>query len=167
MYYAADSQADRFPDDQVGGAIDQPDIEVVRMILDQGGDPNEAICGMTVWHRYLLLLDKLGEGVTLGESLKRQKDADWQIWIDVTELLVRYGAAWVVEWDASPIAAIHPFRSTRGRLRKVSAWLSVFRAFGDKEADRLQEISNWLQLTGQNLLTKVTRNLWSFWSEIY
>ncbi len=43
---------------------DQPDVELVRMILARGGDPNETFGGSTVWKFFLGFLDAFGKDFT-------------------------------------------------------------------------------------------------------
>jgi hypothetical protein len=128
--------------------------------LERGGDPNESLGDSTVWREYLRYLE------TFGDSLQQLDATGRQAWIDVTELLIRYGAARVLEKETIiPRQSVGRTR-VRLRYRELLARRSIAAAFGEEEAARLDSISLWLEATGQNLLTKVTRTLRSFSSSV-
>ena len=151
IYSAVDGQAEQL-DYPVGGVLDKPDVELVRMILDHGGDPNGKFAGATVWKFFMGFLD------AFGNSLRRLDAEGVQAWIDVTELLIRHGAVRVLENEV--IVPQQPMR-TRVKLSShvVLARTSIAAAFGDEEAARLDFLSWKLSATGQNLLTKISRGL--------
>jgi hypothetical protein len=152
IHSAVDGQAEQL-DYPIGGVLDQPDVELVRMILDRGGDPNGEFAGATVWKFFMGFLDAFGNGL-------RRLDAEGvQAWIDVTELLIRHGAVRVLERET--IVPQQSMGRTRVHLsyHVVLARTSIAAAFGDEEAARLDFLSWTLSATGQNLLTKISRGL--------
>ena len=136
---------------------DQPDVELVRMILAQGGNPNKDFDGSTVWKYFMGFLDTFGKD--LAGLAQETRSPTLQPWIEVTELLIRHGAVRVLSSET-----VMPNQST-GRTRvKLSyrqnlARDSLKQAFGEAEAARLDSLSWWLNATGQNLSTTITRNL--------
>lgn len=152
IHSVVDGQAEQM-DHPVGGARDQPDVELVRLILDRGGDPNEKCGSSTVWKLFLGFLD------VFGKDLQRLDLESRQAWIEVTELLIRYGAVRVLERET--IVPRQSSGRTRVKLsyRQVLARSSIAAAFGEAEAARLDLLSWWLSATGQNLLTNITRTL--------
>ena len=131
----------------------RPNPELVQLILKQGCDPNMSCGKSTVWKCFVEFLDILGEVIAI---LPKQEQ---QPWIDVTELLIRYGAVRVLETQS--IIHNQPAGRTRVRLRyrEKLARDSFKVAFGEVEANRLDSLSWWMNATGQNLATNVTRSI--------
>ncbi|KAL9618580.1 MAG: hypothetical protein Q9160_006691 [Pyrenula sp. 1 TL-2023] len=142
--------------EQLDGVIDQgdkPDVEVVRLILMQGGDPN-ATCGdSTVWKLFMQFFD------TFADSLRRVSESDRKVWIEVTELLIKYGATRLL--DQHTIMPHQSCGRTRVRLTKRQVWAkaSINVAFGVEEAERLDSMAWQLEVTGQTLFKKLKRTL--------
>ncbi|KAI9935071.1 hypothetical protein MW887_000692 [Aspergillus wentii] len=146
IYSTSLGQAEQL-DHPVGGSRDQPDVELVRMILEQGGDPNKAFGNSTVWRYFLEFLD------IFSADLQSLDEKEKEPWIEVTELMIRHGAVRVLETET-----VIPRQSTgRTRVnlsqRRLLARRSVSAAFGEEEAARLDLLSWWLNATGQNLST--------------
>ncbi|OQE22821.1 hypothetical protein PENFLA_c012G09388 [Penicillium flavigenum] len=79
----------------LGGANDQPDVELVLMILERGGDPNGKLGERTVWKYFMRFLDCFSSNL---QCLDKQS---MQPWLQVTELLIRYGAVRVLESETT------------------------------------------------------------------
>ena len=131
----------------------RPDVEIVRLILAQGGDPNEKLSGSTVWKLFLEYLDSF-RGLLL--RLSRE---DQQPWIDVTELLIKYGAARTFETETETSVPKQSMGQVQNGVRQELARTSLALAFGEAEATRLSSMAWWMNATGRNLTTKMTRNL--------
>lgn len=142
--------------EQLDGLIDQrdkPDVEIVRLLLTQGGDPNAACGNSTVWKLFMQFFD------TFADSLRLVSEDDRKAWIEVTELLIKHGAPRLLEQHT-----ILPQQScgrTRVRLTKRQVWAksSISAAFGAEEAERLDTIAWQLEVTGRTLFKKLKRRL--------
>jgi NACHT domain len=136
---------------------DQPDVELVRMILAYGGDPNEEFAGSTVWKFFLGFFDAFGND--FASNIGRPGSPVLQPWMEVTELLIRYGAVRVLESERIvPNQSAGKTRIKLG-LRQKLARDSLKIVFGEAEAARLDSLSWWLSATGQNLSTRITRSI--------
>ncbi|CRG90151.1 Valine--tRNA ligase [Talaromyces islandicus] len=160
IHSVVDGQAEQM-DHPVGGAHDQPDIELVRLILDRGGDPNGKCGSSTVWKLFMGFFD------VVGQDLQRLDEKGRQAWIEVTELLIGYGAVRVLERETIILIPRQSSGRTRVKLsyRQVLARSSIAAAFGEAEAARLDSLSWWLNATGQNLLTNIIRNVGSLFAQ--
>lgn len=148
-------------DPPVGGLNDQPDVELVRTILERGGDPNARLGGLTVWRYFMGFLD------CFSSDLKRLDKESMQPWLQVTELLIRYGAVRVLESETLvPRQSSGRTRVKLGR-REVFAYKSIEAAFGKEEAYRLDVLSWRLSVTGQKLYTNLARIMRSSFQTIY
>ncbi|KAJ5528335.1 hypothetical protein N7513_012494 [Penicillium frequentans] len=114
----------------VGGLSDQPDVELVQMILDRGGDPNGRVGDLTVWKYFMGFLDCFSR-----DLLSLDKES-MQPWLEATEMLIRHGAVRVI--DSEIIVPRQSSGRTRVKLgrREVLAYKSIAAAFGKEEADR-------------------------------
>jgi hypothetical protein len=138
---------------------DEPDVELVRMILARGGDPNESFDGSTVWKFFMGFLDAFGKDIS--RSFGGPRSLILQPWIEVTELLIRHGAVRILESEI--VVPNQPAGRTRVNLstRQKFARDSLKEAFGEAEATRLDSLSWWLSATGQNLSTRIIRTMQS------
>lgn len=136
---------------------DQPDVELIRMILARGGDPNESFGGSTVWKFFMGFLDAFGKD--FARSVGKPGSPALQPWIEVTELLIRHGAVRILESET--VVPNQSSGRTRVKLsqRQKLARDSLREAFGGAEAARLDYLSWWLDATAQNLLTRITRTM--------
>ena len=83
--------------EQLGTSIndsDRPDFELVRTILTHGADPNQAVGDSTVWKLFMQFLDVFTADF---RQLMDHEPQSLQPGIQVTELLIRYGAVRVLE----------------------------------------------------------------------
>ncbi|KAL4778502.1 hypothetical protein BJX76DRAFT_366229 [Aspergillus varians] len=137
----------------VGGPRDQPDPSLVLLILQHGGNPNGRLGKSTSWKLYLRYLS------TFARELNKLDEKNLRPWVETTELLIRNGAARVLERHT-----IIPQQSTgrtRVRLlyRDVTARESLAAAFGGEEAERLDALAWRLDATGQSLLWNTARTV--------
>ena len=137
----------------VGGPNYPPDIETIHLILDQGGNPNEKYADSTVWKLFVRYLYTLSPNIRSHDAGARQK------WIDVTELLIRYGAVRVLESEHYVRARSSARTKINLGYRENLARDDIAAAFGEREASRLDSLSWSLNATGRNLITNVTRGL--------
>ncbi|PLN76738.1 hypothetical protein BDW42DRAFT_198819 [Aspergillus taichungensis] len=150
VYSMNGGQAEQL-DSRVGGSYDQPDVELIRLILEGGGNPNEWLENSTVWKLFLGFLD------TFSSDLGCLDQQSMQPWIESTELLIHYGAVRVVESEIIvPNQSMGRTRVILGK-RQILARKSIAAAFGEAEATRLDSLSWWLNATGQNIYTRITR----------
>ena len=134
--------------EQLEGSItvdDQPDVELVRMILAYGADPNEEFGRSTMWKLFLKFLDLCGKELRIRPTMS-------QPFLEVTELLIRYGAVRILESETKYSGLLIDYKP-----RQTLARDSIAAAFGEAEAARLDSLSWRLSATGMNLLTKSTR----------
>lgn len=134
-------------------SLDTPDIETVRLILAHGGDPNQKLGDTTVWKAFMRFFD------TFGAAIQQHPEHIRQRWIDVTELLIRYGAVRVLETDTIIPRQSSGKITVRVLYRQKLARESLAAAFGEGEAARLDFLARRLNATGQNLLKKITKSL--------
>lgn len=136
-----------------GGSQDRPNIELVRLILERGGNPNEEFGNATVWKRFMRYLDDLWK------DFQQLDKEGLRPWIEVTDLLIQYGAVRVL--DRVTISPEQSSGRTRVKLsyREVLARTSIAAAFGEAEAARLDSMSWWLNVTEQNFITNTARAL--------
>ena len=105
-----------------------PDIELVQLILSQGGDPNEIFDGTSVWVKFLVYMVDDNN-----PNLREER-------LEVTRLLIKHGAS-----------RKFPFRrklrdgTLREREHKMSIYYRPYdlleEVFGDIEADRLDRLA--------------------------
>ncbi|RDW93949.1 uncharacterized protein DSM5745_01271 [Aspergillus mulundensis] len=152
IYSPLTAQAEQI-DYQVGGPGDQPDPELVSFILQHGGNPNEAYGDSTVWKLFLEFLS------SFAKDLKELDDSGRQVWIGTIELLIRYGAARVLERytviPKQPSSRIHVKLSHR----EVIARDTLAAVFGEDEADRLDSLAWRLNASGQTLFVNSVRTV--------
>lgn len=137
----------------VGGPNDTPDIEILTLALQHGADPNEMLGTSSVWERFLQYLS------TFCEDIQQLDDHDNFAWIQAAELLIRSGARRTLACERyiprQPCSKI----IVRTAIREVTARSSLAAAFGEEEAERLDLLSMWRNLTGRNLLIKTIRTV--------
>jgi hypothetical protein len=134
--------------EQLEGSItvdDQPDVELVRMILAYGADPNEEFDRSTIWKLFLKFLDLCGKELRIRPTMS-------QPFLEVTELLIRYGAVRILESQTKYSGLLIDWEPSQKLARD-----SIAAAFGEAEAARLDSLSWRLSATGMNLATKITR----------
>lgn len=130
---------------------DRPDVELVQLILAYGGNPNEQFGGSTVWKFFMRFLDDFGDQIRLLNEDERQH------WVEVTELLIRHGAVRVLEREIIVPQQLSGRTRVKLSYHKTLASDSIEAAFGAAEAARLDSLSWWLSITGQNIWTASVR----------
>ncbi|KAL4910870.1 hypothetical protein BDW74DRAFT_172330 [Aspergillus multicolor] len=152
IYSPLTAQAEQI-DYLVGGLCDQPDPELVSLILQHGGNPNETYGDSTIWKLFLNFLS------SFARDLRKLDANDRQVWVRTTELLIRNGAARVLE--RYTVIPEQPSSRIRVRLSygEVIARETLAAAFGEDEADRLDSLAWRLNASGQTLFVNSVRTV--------
>jgi hypothetical protein len=130
-----------------------PDVELLELLLSLGCSPNERFKEKSVWQHFLLISTQALRATNLYHK---------EYMIAVTELLLRYGAPRLLERRVV-IPNQRP-GTTRVRFAYIDTLaVTYFRAaFGDEEADRLDILAKWLEVSGQKAWVNSTRYLKSW-----
>jgi hypothetical protein len=130
-----------------------PDMELLELMLNLGSDPNEPSDGKSVWQRWL---EHHGKFIDPASPQLRMH------FIAVTELLLRYGAHRLL--DRRVIIAKQRPGTTRVRYAYVDTLAVTYlrASFGDEEAERLDILAKWLEVSGQKAWVNSIRYLKSW-----
>ncbi|KAL9108602.1 MAG: hypothetical protein Q9227_006688 [Pyrenula ochraceoflavens] len=113
----------------------QPKPDLVRLILEQGANPNAKCEESTVWRKFVLFC------LNLGFHLLRLSEKERRPWIEATELLINYGAAATLKQNT--VAPSESNGKTQANLETRRFWVCTNLAvvFGDAEAQRLDRLA--------------------------